>query len=62
MYAKKVFGDDKKWIEKYVNDARRLTKEGHDSVAIHPMFWAILQDQTHARIAIKQWLHDHGLD
>jgi hypothetical protein len=58
IFAYKVFGDRTAWANKYVNEARRLTKEEHDNVVIHPRFWAIPQDDVHARIAIRKYWED----
>lgn len=51
-YAEWVFGKDREKVEEYVNEARHLTKEVHDSVVIHPRFWAIPQNKDDAEKAL----------
>lgn len=42
-------------VERYVEAAKRLTKEQNDSVVIHPRFWAISQNELSALRAIDMY-------
>lgn len=59
-YAERVFGSDQERVDKYVNEARHLTKEVHDSVVIHPRFWAIPQEKDDAEMALHFARHYRG--